>query len=823
MRLYTIYSACFICCALLLVGAGVRAQSPETPTPTETVAAGPAPIVISGAPGAASWVLDPQTLRLEARLGGSGEPIVVSEGLGPTTRPLSLRMPPLVERPSNSPGLWRVRHSARGLSVDVKALADGGIEVRFDCGVVQEVAWPRMRLDAGADTLVWPRGGGVRFALRDAFWRKEILGEDWAVIESMSVPVWGVERGEAMVSWMSGSPIRETIRFADSESSSPLLVVAHEFSAKGVSKPAVMRFHVEGRGDVLAPGRHFRKYLEETKQFVSLEEKAGRRPGVDRLRGAIHVYLWGAGAVAATDVPRDRWSPFCRQLLAESRATTETLGRTLKPLMGEDAWKAVVEVSKSSRPPYEYLKTDVSAGLSKAVSSGETFRQSATWERVAGKLPAPAAELWVRARQTRGEGISTSESLLLNSHLLALGYPKAFATPPEQWGDGVSLGMLDALEKAGVRRAKLCVDATAGLEARPWVAESAAARGWLIGPYDSYHSVHDPKYAGSDLSWETAQMAPGMFENASVLGADGKHRKGFKGLGRILNSMLGRGYFERRVTANMEATRSNYYFIDCDATGELFDDFSPAHPQTKEQDAGARCDRLEWIAETFGVVVGSEGGNAFAAGSIDVGEGVFGPFFGWDDADMKDPKSPYFRGRYWPPHGPDVYFKPVKLKDRFRRLQYDPASRIPLYGVVFHDSVVATHHWNNGHFKYPEVRQVLALLEVLHLAPPMVHLNQGELAKRRALLKEHYEVWSPLHERFGFARLESFARLSDDGLVQEARYAGGCRIVVNFGSAEATVRREGDALMIPPLSAVIVAPGVWDGVKVYSPGGEKAK
>ncbi|MFC1605221.1 glycoside hydrolase, partial [Planctomycetota bacterium] len=39
------------------------------------------------------------------------------------------------------------------------------------------------------------------------------------------------------------------------------------------------------------------------------------------------------------------------------------------------------------------------------------------------------------------------------------------------------------------------------------------------------------------------------------------------------------------------------------------------------------------------------------------------------------------------------------MKERYQYLYYDPQFRLPLYEVVFHDSVVTTHQWANGSLK----------------------------------------------------------------------------------------------------------------------------
>ena len=93
----------------------------------------------------------------------------------------------------------------------------------------------------------------------------------------------------------------------------------------------------------------------------------------------------------------------------------------------------------------------------------------------------------------------------------------------------------------------------------------------------------------------------------------------------------------------------NTWFIDCDAYGELFDDYSPSHPATQLDDMQARLERIAWIRDEHNMVVGSEGGAAYAAATLHFAHGMMSPVIGWSDPEMKDKNSPYYIGGYWPP------------------------------------------------------------------------------------------------------------------------------------------------------------------------------
>ena len=242
----------------------------------------------------------------------------------------------------------------------------------------------------------------------------------------------------------------------------------------------------------------------------------------------------------------------------------------------------------------------------------------------------------------------------------------------------------------------------------------------------------------------------------------------------------------------------NSWFVDCDAYGELFDDYSPSHPATQLDDMNARLARMAWIRDTHNTVVGSEGGSAYAAGTIHFAHGMMSPVIGWSDPDMKDKTSPYYIGGYWPPEAPAIHVQQVPLKSRYFYLYYDPRFRLPLYQIVFHDSVVTTHHWGYSSLKFKNVVETLALLELLYNVPPLYHLNTARFSKHKNWIKRHYAFFSPLHRQIGGKPMTDFEWLSSDKQVQRTAFGDTVEIFANFG----TERFEYEDVAIPRRSVV---------------------
>jgi hypothetical protein len=179
-------------------------------------------------------------------------------------------------------------------------------------------------------------------------------------------------------------------------------------------------------------------------------------------------------------------------------------------------------------------------------------------------------------------------------------------------------------------------------------------------------------------------------------------------------------------------------------------------------------------------VVGSEGCSAGVASTIFFAHGVMTPVIGWGDPDLTEKKSKYYLGRYYPPEQPDVFFKPVPTKEEYRYIYFEPRFRLPLFETVFHDSVVATHHWSFASLKTADQAGKIELLELLYNVPPLYHLNLPEFQKRKAQIKRHYDFFSPLHRETATMPMTDFAWLSEDHAVQRPVFGDRIEMVANF-------------------------------------------
>ncbi len=511
------------------------------------------------------------------------------------------------------------------------------------------------------------------------------------------------------------------------------------------------------KGDPLEVAHAFRQWRQNAGDIGgvprprSLSQKVRELTRVNRMFGAAHFYLWGPAMFSRHDVPSQKWVPLAQAIRDAPEASFEA---RLRLQFSDDERAALTELAESEWP-IKYLVLTLAQAFERVLTSR-------TW------LGLP-------------ESMSPKAIVTRNREALADGL-KEFVHDPDTWGDGLSVTLLNEMHRAGIDRAVLSLSDLYGAAVRPAVAKHATELGYLLGPYDSYHSVHSPD-AHPDKTWETAQFDREAFENGRVVKAGGQRQGGFMGRGFHLSPSAAWPYVQERVGNVLANNGYSSWFIDCDATAECFDDFNPLHPASRVDDMNIRRKRLSWLESDKQLLVGSEGGSVLFADVIHFGHGVHTPYIGHLDPAFRDKESKHYLGRHYPPDSPEQYFKSVPVPPSLQSPYFDPLIRIPLYQAALGDEVVATHHWIFDSLKFNDIGTIRALMEILYMVPPMYHVNREMWPIRREKILRHVGFWGPLHRELATATLVQFEYLSQDRLVQKTSFqtdTGVVTITVNF-------------------------------------------
>lgn len=661
---------------------------------------------------------------------------------------------------------WRI--ADRFLTVRFK-LIDDSLSVEFvhdkQTDDTLRLTWPVIEDSQSLRAYILPLFEGSYVPKNDITWQ-DFLSERGPIntTAGLSMPFWGLDLGDRTLTYILTNPFNNRIRFNKTSSSGLDMEVSHAFTPNWEQKRYGLHISL-GAASPIVPAKQYRRWLQQNAEFVFFAEKIEKTSAAEKLLGAAHVYLWGGKLLSEHDVTD--WKTLATTLEGDHQIATR-----VREQLNTETREALQEIAQSDYTS-KYVRRVVSRAISEQLEKRD-FYEPSLWTEI--PLTSETEKLISRDAST----LSVSELYRRNCLLFYAAFPDTLRHP-DAWGDGLSLKLLEQFAENGLDRLWLGVDSWQDGFRHPIAVAKAKELGYLVGPYDSYHSIHHPDEKNT---WETAQFDLSLYETGGIMNADGTMSRGFKQKGYHLSPLVARPYVEDRVNGILEQMSSDFntWFIDCDAYGELFDDYSASHPATQLDDMNARLARMVWIRDTHNIVVGSEGGAAYAAPTIHFAHGMTVPVIGWGDPDMKSKTSPYYVGGYWPPEGPAIHIKQVPLKPNYLYHYYDPRFRLPLYQIVFHDSVITTHHWGSGSLKFENAIGTLALLEQLYNIPPLYHLNIEEFSKHKAWITRHYAFFSPLHRQIGGQTMTDFEWLSDDRLVQRTEFGNTVEIFANFGA-----------------------------------------
>ncbi|MEW9500315.1 glycoside hydrolase [Jeotgalibacillus marinus] len=633
------------------------------------------------------------------------------------------------------------------IDVSITSLAGEGIE--------NEVSFPYV----AGEQLILPIGEGKRIPKDDQDWKTH-LDHEMDMNDSFTMPLYGSEKDDYSILYLPENTFNNTIAY-DTEDDIEFNIT-HEYPTINDNKTYNTRIYV-AENDPVDWATIYKNELLESDNFTTLAEKAKYVPDIEKLYGAPHIYFWN-------DQYLDDHSVDWKKLKKKVDDPIFAWVATLIDEHSEDSGDEFIQVLESLNDE-EYVtpfqKTAILNGLNFAIQL-EEFYDAAVFPD--GKAP--------NDNQNEQERYATNKSLLAS-------VLKEAVSPVEDWGKETSTEVLKDMKKEGIDRAWVGLPNWVNGLMQPDMVKYAEDAGYLVAPYDSYHSIHETP----DISWNTATFKdPALFEEATITKKDGEHVTGFLGRGRKLNPTLSLPSVKDRVEGVLAGgIQFNSWFMDTDATGEIYDDYSPTHLTTQEEDWTARLERMEYLAKEHGLVVGAEGGNDFASEVIAFAHGIETPVIKWGDPDMREnADSEYFVGNYYSPTGgiPERYSKAVPIKEEYKAIYTDPTYSIPLYKLVYNDSVITTHQWEWDSLKIEGLETERKINEYLYNIPPMYHLDANSWEDKKETITTNYQTWSAFHEEAVQQPMTDFRVLSDDRLVQSTTYGESLTVIANFSDQD---------------------------------------
>ncbi|MCR8644813.1 glycoside hydrolase [Paenibacillus sp. N1-5-1-14] len=638
------------------------------------------------------------------------------------------------------------------------------LDIQIDSLGAKQFMWPQV----SAESYTLPLWEGKKIPSQDPHWKAFLKDEALTWIESFSMNFFALNKKDYALMYIVDNPFNNELEFDTAQAIS--FKFNHKFPSINEQKSYGFKLFVTDN-DPVQIAKLYRSYMKQKGEFVTLEDKVKDNPDIAKLFGAPHIYLWNDELLREDNI---KWELLRTKLNADTNKWISELLTKYSP----DGAQEFNTVSKQAMKQ-DYLDRYQKRVLLRAFN--QLLKLEQLYQPQVFTYLSPTAKSLVDLGVDK---LSEQKLYELNKELLKSLLSDA-ASDVIEWGKSNSTAIVADMKKSGINRAWVGLPNWANGLMNPAFVDAANKEGYLIGPYDSYHSIQEKE----DKSWNTAYFKDAsLYENATVSREDGTKVSGFLGRGRKLNPTLSMPSVKQRLDEIMKDDISfNSWFIDCDATGEIYDDYSPDHITTQSQDLKARLARMNYIAKDRGMVVGSEGGNDLASTVIAFAHGIETPVIKWGDEDMrKNKESEYFVGAYYSSTGgiPERYSKQVPIKDAYKPIYIDPTYSVPLFKLVYNDSVITTHHWEWDSLKIKGEVGNRMLQELLYNVPPMYHLDPENWEKNKAMITDYLKVWAPFHEQAVKKEMTGYQVLSKDGKVQIAMYGNDMSIIANFSDQD---------------------------------------
>lgn len=638
--------------------------------------------------------------------------------------------------------------------------------------------WPRVN----APTYTLPISEGKQIPQNDPAWKKFFTTDkEQTMNEYFSMKFFTLNKEKFAVSYVMPDTFNNDILFHTDPAIQ--FSINHTFSSVNKEKDYQYSIFITDNNPV-AIAKNYQNYIKEQHQFTTLAEKEKQNPEIKKLYGAPHAYLWNSRVLTDADM---HWNKLKTSI---DDPLFEWMG-TLLDKYGEDGateYRTVLANIKNGEM-YQYEKNMMLNSFQYILQMPQLYNPAIF------KNPDTTAKKYIDKGVAN---LNEQERYDLNKHLIS-SHISGLTTPVDEWGQSNATQIIQEMEQAGIKKAWLGLPNWVNGLMNPASVDAAVKAGYLMGPYDSYQSIQQD----ASIDWNTASFPdPKLYEDATVENEQGEKLTGFLGKGRKLNPTLVFDAVKARVDGILaEGIGFNSWFMDVDAAGELHDDFAKAHPTTQKEDAAARMKRLDYLNKK-GFVIGSEGGNDYAASDIAFAHGLETPVIKWDDPDMRENEdSPYFIGKYASMDGsiPTRYSKIVPIKEEYKPIYTSPVYSIPLFKLVYNRSVITTHHWEWDSYKIKGQTGERRLKEYLYNTPPLFHLDEANWKLHQADITANMKNWTPFQQEALRHEMTNFQTLDTDRLVQKTEFGSDLQVIANFSSKDF----QSEKLTIPAHSALI--------------------
>ena len=296
------------------------------------------------------------------------------------------------------------------------------------------------------------------------------------------MPFWGLDLDERTLTYILTNPFNNQIRFNKTLTALGMQV-SHTFTPNWEQKRYEVRISLDAASPV-APAKRYRNWLKQNGDFVSFREKTQKTHAARKLLGAAHIYLWGGKLLSQYDVTD--WQTLATRFSGDGGVATQMWAQ-----LNAEARKAIREIAQSAHAS-KYVRRVVSRAISEQLEKPD-FYNPALWTEV--PLTSAIEKLISRDVST----LSLTEVYRRNCLLFYAAFSDTLRHPDE-WGDGLSVKLLEQFAENGLDRLWLGVDSWQDGFRHPTAVAKAKELGYLVGTLrflSQYPSSQRKRYMGN--------------------------------------------------------------------------------------------------------------------------------------------------------------------------------------------------------------------------------------------------------------------------------------------------------------------------------------
>ncbi len=294
--------------------------------------------------------------------------------------------------------------------------------------------------------------------------------------------------------------------------------------------------------------------------------------------------------------------------------------------------------------------------------------------------------------------------------------------------------------------------------------------GFLSSRYDVYTDVYPP-----DIFPDVAGYRREGYPEDIIVQSDGTLLKGWVSYvngvpfqGYEACSLTHAAYADSVISNELMTRKYNARFIDVELAAGLKECYSTVHPVTRKTDALARMDLLNTVKNKFSLVTGDEEARDFAFPFVDYGEGTM--------TILPQVNSGY-----------DWYNPIDTIGSYYALFNVNPAIRVPLHGLIYHDVHVPTWYTGDGVSKVPAYWDDKDLFNILYASMPLfMPPSRSYWNDNLEKYLTSYHLISSITREAGFEEMIKHTFISNDKLVQQTEFANNWKVTANFNSVPFT-------------------------------------